>query len=91
MLLVTGITGHSGRFFLQELINNKYQGPIRCIVRATSDTTLLDNSGLNVEKVVGNLNNIEFIKTIVQGVDTIVHIYNIHHSPVIVESSIEIR
>ena len=26
MLLVTGITGHTGRYFLQELINNKYEG-----------------------------------------------------------------
>jgi thioester reductase-like protein len=53
MLLVTGITGHSGSYFLKELINNKYEGPIRCVVRETSDTSLIDNSGLHIEKVVG--------------------------------------
>ena len=52
MLLVTGITGHTGRYFLQELIYHKYEGPIRCIVRETSDTSLLDNSRLNIEKVI---------------------------------------
>lgn len=50
MLLVTGITGHSGQYFLQELINNKYKDPIRCIIRKTSDTKFLDDSGLNIEK-----------------------------------------
>lgn len=55
MLLVTGITGHSGRYFLQELIKNKYEGIIRCIVRETSDTWMLDNSGLKIEKAVGDL------------------------------------
>ena len=89
MLLVTGITGHTGRYFLQELIKNKYEGPIRCIVRETSDTSLLDNSGLNVEKIYGDLNNKEFVRKAVNGVDNIMHIYNIHHSPMIVKAAIE--
>jgi len=89
MLLVTGITGHTGRYFLQELIDHKYEGPIRCIVRETSDTSMLDNSGLNIEKVYGDLNNQEFVRKAVNGVDNIMHIYNIHHSPMIVEASIE--
>ncbi len=61
MLLVTGITGHIGRYFLQELIDNKYEGHIRCVIRESSDTSWLDNSGLNVEKIVGDLNSQEFI------------------------------
>lgn len=89
MLLVTGITGHTGRFFLQELINNKYELPIRCIVRKTSDTSLLENSGLTFEKVKGNLDDITIIKDAMIGVDTVMHIYNIHHSPFIVEAAIE--
>ncbi len=89
MLLVTGITGHTGRYFLQELINHKYEGPIRCIVRETSDTSMLDNSGLNIEKVYGDLNNKEFVRKAVNGVDNIMHIYNIHHSPMIVGAAIE--
>lgn len=89
MLLVTGITGHTGRYFLQELIKNKYDEPIRCIVRETSDTSMLDNSGLNIEKVYGDLNDKEFIRKALNGVDDIMHIYNIHHSPMIVEAAIE--
>ncbi len=89
MLLVTGITGHTGRYFLQELINNKYEGPIRCIVRETSDTSLLDNSGLNIEKVFGNLDDPDFIDSVMDGIETVMHIYNIHHSPVIVEAAIK--
>jgi nucleoside-diphosphate-sugar epimerase len=87
MLLVTGITGHTGKYFLQELINNKYKGPIRCVVRQTSDTSLLDNSGLNIEKVIGDLDDPIFIDRIMDGVETVMHIYNIHHSPIIVRSA----
>ncbi|WP_170007325.1 SDR family oxidoreductase [Bacillus fonticola] len=89
MLLVTGITGHTGKYFLQELINNQYEGSIRCIVRETSDTSLLDNSGLNIEKVVGDLDDPDFIDSVMNGVDMIMHIYNIHHSPMIVQSAIK--
>ncbi|QUG40588.1 NmrA family NAD(P)-binding protein [Psychrobacillus sp. INOP01] len=89
MLLVTGITGHTGRYFLQELINNKYEGPIRCVVRETSNTSLLDNSSLKIEKVVGDLDDNEFIERIMDSVDTVMHIYNIHHSPMIVNAAIK--
>ena len=89
MLLVTGITGHTGRYFLQELINNKYEGPIRCIVRETSNTSLLDNSGLNIEKVIGDLDDPDFIDKVMDGVETVMHIYNIHHSPMIVQAAIK--
>lgn len=89
MLLVTGITGHTGRYFLQELINHKYEGPIRCIVRETSNTSQLDSSGLNVEKVFGDLNNAAFIDSVMADVDTIMHIYNIHHSPLIIKAAIK--
>lgn len=89
MLLVTGITGHSGRYFLEELIKNKYEGPIRCVVRETSDTSLIDNSGLNIEKVVGSLDDVDFIRKAMNGVDAVMHIYNIHHSTTIVQAAIE--
>lgn len=89
MLLVTGITGHTGKYFLQELMKHNYKGKIRCLVRKSSDTSALDNSGLDVEKVIGDLNDKSFIKTVTCGVETVLHIYNIHHSPMIVQSAIE--
>ncbi|MGD6968568.1 SDR family oxidoreductase [Rossellomorea vietnamensis] len=88
MLLVTGITGHTGRFFLQELMENEYKGLIRCLVRETSDTTKLESSGLNIEIVVGDLNDSDFINRSMLGVNTVMHIYNIHHSPLIVKAAI---
>ncbi|MCA0170376.1 SDR family oxidoreductase [Bacillus sp. RAR_GA_16] len=89
MLLVTGITGHSGRYFLDELIKHNYEGRIRCVVRETSDTTSLDNSGLRIEKFEGDLSNNSLFNEAMIGVNTVMHIYNIHHSPMIVKAAIE--
>jgi nucleoside-diphosphate-sugar epimerase len=89
MLLVTGITGHSGRYFLQELINNNYEDKIRCIVRKTSDTTFLDRSGLDIEKRIGDLDDLKFIYETMIGVDTVMHIYNIKHSPMIIKAALD--
>jgi nucleoside-diphosphate-sugar epimerase len=91
MLLVTGITGHTGRYFLQELINNRYDGSIRCIVRETSDTSILDNSGLIIEKVIGDLEDPNFIDSVMEGIETVMHIYNIHHSLDIVKAAIKYK
>lgn len=89
MLLVTGITGHSGNYFLQELMKNRYKGRIRCIVRETSDTSRLDSSGLDIEKVVGDLEDTDFIDKAMTDVDTVLHIYNIHYSKLIVQKAIQ--
>lgn len=89
MLLVTGITGHSGRYFLQELIRNKYEGLIRCIVRENSDTALIDNSGLNIEKVVGDLGNQDFLNDVMNGVNTVVHIASIFYSDTIMKVAVK--
>lgn len=89
MLLVTGITGHTGRYFLQELIDNNYEGKIRCVVREISNIEILKNSGLDIEVVTGDLNNRSFIDKIMEDVETVFHIYNIHHSLNILESAIQ--
>lgn len=89
MLLVTGITGHTGRYFLQELINHKYEGLIRCIVRETSDTSMLDNSGLNIEKVYGDIHDETFLNEVTKDVDEIVHIINIRHTLRVLNAAIK--
>ena len=88
MLLITGITGHTGRYFLQELIKHKYDGKIRCVVRKTSDTSMIDNSELNIEKVVGDLNDKEFVNECMKDIDTVFHIVNIRYSLNIIEAAI---
>lgn len=89
MLLVTGITGHTGRWFFQELVKNNYKGTIRCIVRESSNTTILDHSGLDIEMVMGNLEDQEFVEKTMVGVEVVMHIYNIHHSPSIIQAAIK--
>ena len=77
VLAVTGITGHSGSFMLQQLIDNKFEGTLRCMVRETSNTKKLDESGLKVEKVVGSTKNPDDLLRLVSGADTIMHISGI--------------
>lgn len=79
MLLIIGLTGHTGKFFLEELIKNKYKGPIRCIVRNTSGTSLIDRSGLNIEKVVGDISDTVFLNQCMSRVGEIIHITNIRY------------
>lgn len=89
MLLVTGITGHTGRYFYDELVNNNYDGIVRCLVRSTSNTSLLDNSTLNIEIVRGDINNENTIEEAMKGVEEVVHIYNIHNSVSIIKAAIK--
>ncbi|MGA8728525.1 MAG: NAD-dependent epimerase/dehydratase family protein, partial [Terracidiphilus sp.] len=74
MLFVTGITGHSGTHFLRELMAHEYSGEIRCVVRSSSNTSLLDGCGLKIEKVVGDLNDQDFLNAAMRGVTTVLHI-----------------
>lgn len=48
-----------------------------------------NNSRLHIEKVVGDNNDNAFIASIMKDVRTVVHIYNIHHSPMIVQEAIK--
>lgn len=89
MLLVTGITGHSGRYFLQELITHNYQGSIRCIVREKSDTKILIESGLSIEIVVGELTDQEFVDRSMIDVDVVFHIASIFYSEYIINAVVK--
>ena len=94
MLLITGITGHSGTYFLKELINNpniifEKFGGIRVIVRAGSNTEILDNCGLNIEKCEGDINDEDFLEKACENIDTILHIAGIRFSSKIVRKAAE--
>jgi len=88
MLYITGITGHTGTWLLKRLIAENYQGPIKCVVRKNSDTTLIDESELNIEKVYGDLDDMNFLMGSMKNVVTIIHISWIMHSPKVVEAAI---
>jgi len=85
MLAITGITGHTGGFFLSELVAGKYQGHVRCMVRSLAGAQHLLNCSLNIELIEGNLDDNGSIKQLLSGVDTVVHIANIHYSSQILQ------
>lgn len=88
MLFVTGITGHTGRFFLERLIKENYLGEIKCLVRVNSDTTLLDNSGLNIEKVYGDLKDKELLNSSLAGMKIVLNISGIIYSKEVMDAAI---
>ena len=81
MIAVTGITGHSGKFFLKQLVDTNYPGALRCLVRESSDTSALDASGLNIEKFRGSIDSDTDLERFVSGADTVVHIAGIMKTP----------
>lgn len=89
MLLVTGIAGHTGRWLLDKLIKENYQGEIRCLVRESSNTKFIDDSRLNIEKVYGSLDDRGFLESSMQGVETIIHIAHIALSKNIINAAIK--
>jgi nucleoside-diphosphate-sugar epimerase len=91
MLLVTGITGHSGRLFAQRLARERYAGAIRCVARPASDVGFLTKTALNYCTVVGDLTAPEFLDGIMQGVDTVLHLASIPYSTKIVAAAIRNR
>lgn len=94
MLYVTGLTGHSGKWFLKRLEEKNYKDSIRVVMRKSIDDapekyTNFENSNLNLEFSIGELDDAEFLKQSLIGVDTIVHIAGITLSPKIIEAAIE--
>ncbi len=75
MILITGITGKSGTGLVEAMLRHGYNEPFGVVVRSTSDTTFLDNSGLQVTKHVGSIDDFEFMENAMKsGYDTVLHI-----------------
>ena len=107
MLLVTGCTGNSGRFFFDKLVKENFKGKIRCIVRRDNQTTIelskerrafskknlefIKHSGLDIQFVYGNLQDKDFLRTSLKDIKTVLHIAGIHHSTSIIETGEQTR
>lgn len=89
IIAVTGITGHTGRFFLKELENHKFNGIVRCLVRESSNVKILDESPLSIEKVVGTNSDRNVLTELTKNADIVMHIFNIHQSMMILKVAIE--
>lgn len=89
MLLVIGATGHTGRYFLEELNKNQYKGKIRFLVRKESDKEVFEKYNLDYEIIEGNLESKEDLQRASKGVDTILEIYNIRYSLNVLDSALK--
>ena len=88
MLLITGITGHSGKHFLNELIKNEYKGAIRVIVRDNDSFDYLEKSRLSIEIFKGNLSDQLFLERALKDIDTLFHIASIFYSENVVKAAV---
>lgn len=84
-MLVTGITGLTGRFLLGELRKAGYNGKVRCLVRAHSDVSWIDDE--KVELFLGDVRDVDSLCAAMRGgVDAVIHLVNIRSSPQMTEA-----
>ena len=62
---------------------------IRAIVRNSSNVDLIENSGLSIEKVYGDLEDFSFVNKSMEGVSTVFHITGIDKSLKIVQAAVD--
>ncbi|MGI5912555.1 MAG: NAD-dependent epimerase/dehydratase family protein [Syntrophomonadaceae bacterium] len=84
MLLITGITGLTGRFLIRALCEAGYSGNIRCLIRKHSDISWITDN--NIEFVKGDVTDVESLIKACQGVSGVIHLVNIRSSPEIIEA-----
>ncbi|MDB2526221.1 NAD(P)-dependent oxidoreductase [Mariniblastus sp.] len=92
MILLTGITGKSGRWFLEALdkdCGELKQEEFRAVVRKSSNLSKLNECQLSVEKKFGDLEDGEFLDEVMKGVDTVFHIAGIKFSRKVVNAAIK--
>lgn len=94
ILALTGVTGmKSGGAFAEQLSENrdilreKFPDGIRALMRETSNAERLEKQIPNVEIRRGDFTDVEFLKSSLLGVDTLLHIAGIHSSREIVEAA----
>lgn len=93
-LVLTGATGKkSGGILAKKISENlpivkeMFPDGIRVIVRGTSNTQQIEQQIPNIEKFVGNLTDVEFLKRALKDSDTVLHIAGIHWSREIVSAA----
>lgn len=94
ILVLTGATGKKSGGALTENIGENidrvqamFSDGIRAVVRATSNTKELDRLIPKVQKYVGDLTDVPFLKTAFKDADTVVHVSGIHWSREVVEAA----
>lgn len=84
MLLITGITGLTGRFLFHKIKEKFPDHTIRYLVRPTSNYSWLPSEDI----FLGDVTNQQDIEHALQGVTTVIHLAHIHHSETITKACI---
>ena len=79
-LLVIGASGHSARYFFGRLEEENYEKKIKCLVRRNSQIEHLRDYKLNLEFILCDIENIDCLKSSMEGVKTVLHIASIKFS-----------
>lgn len=88
-LFVTGITGKTGRCFLKVLEREGLNGiACRALCRPSADTAAIEQSGLPIEIVRGDLEDVTSLCSAVEGMDTVLHIAGIQKSESVVDAAL---
>tara|TARA_A100001015_G_scaffold273187_1_gene328432 strand:- start:965 stop:1870 length:906 start_codon:yes stop_codon:yes gene_type:complete len=86
MLLVTGCSGPSAKYFFKKLSENNYKGQIRCIVRKSSNINHLKKYKLKLSFVYGDIRDEIFLVNSMKDIEVVLHIANIKFSENIVRA-----
>ncbi len=81
--VLTGVTGKSGQYAIERLIERKEElngMRLRAIIRSKEKAQFLENSGLPLDVYVGDVDDNAFLKSVFAGADTLLHIVGIHTS-----------
>lgn len=94
ILVLTGITGKKSGGVLTEnigknldVIKKMFPDGIRAVVRASSNTRKLERLIPDVQKYVGDLTDVLFLKGVFKNADTVVHVAGIHWSSEVAEAA----
>jgi len=92
MILITGLTGKSGKWLLRKMENDKdyfeLKG-LRAIARSPKSLDMLQKANLKIEIIKGETGDEETVRKAMKNVDIVFHIAGIHTSRTIAKVALE--
>ena len=89
-LLVTGASGHSARYFFENLSAENYNKEIKCLVRKGSKVEHLKRYNLKLKFIEVDYNDVDDLKKSMKGSKTVLHTANITLSTNVIKAGAEV-
>lgn len=86
MVLITGITGLTGRFLYQEIKKSAIKPEIKYLVRFSSDTSFMDERDQKYNLVFGDIKDVSSWENVLDTVSSVIHIAYIMNSEIITQA-----